>query len=188
MIQENLKAIHNAIPDDVKLVCVSKFHPIESIKEAYDAGERNFGESRVQELVEKYNSPLLPKDILWHFIGPLQTNKIKYLIPCVHLIHSIENERQLGEIQRCAAKISRRINVLLEVHIASEEQKHGFDKREVMDFFTKGQYHRYPNINVVGLMGIATLTNDKQQIIKEFSELKQLFTEVRSLLNSPIFC
>ncbi|MBF0976524.1 MAG: alanine racemase, partial [Bacteroidetes bacterium] len=123
MIQENIKQIRAELPKGVRLVCVSKFHSNDDILEAYNVGERDFGESRVQELMTK--QPVLPSDIRWHFIGPLQTNKIKQIVPFVTLIHSIENMRQIEEIQKCAAKIERVVDILLEVHIAREEQKHG---------------------------------------------------------------
>jgi len=186
MIKENLNNILGDLPEGVRLVCVSKFHPVEAICEAYEQGQRDFGESRVQELVQK--QPNLPKDIRWHFIGPLQTNKIKYIVPFVHLIQSVENMRQMAEIQKCAARIERRVSILLEVHIAQEEQKHGFERKEIIDFFEKHTYEHYPNVRVCGVMAIATLTDDEEQIAAEFAAVRSIFDAIKSIYPEPYFC
>ena len=186
MIKENLNNILGDLPEGVRLVCVSKFHPVEAICEAYEQGQRDFGESRVQELVQK--QPNLPKDIRWHFIGPLQTNKIKYIVPFVHLIQSVENMRQMAEIQKCAARIERRVSILLEVHIAQEEQKHGFSQSELLEFFGKKIYLQYPNIKICGIMTIATLTDDQKQISEEFARAKGIFESVKAIYSDSDFC
>ena len=186
MIKENLNNILGDLPEGVRLVCVSKFHPVEAIGEAYEQGQRDFGESRVQELVQK--QPNLPKDIRWHFIGPLQTNKIKYIVPFVHLIQSVENMRQMAEIQKCAARIERRVSILLEVHIAQEEQKHGFSQSELLEFFGKKTYLQYPNIKICGIMTIATLTDDQKQISEEFARAKGIFESVKAIYSDSDFC
>ena len=186
MIKENLNNILGDLPEGVRLVCVSKFHPVEAICEAYEQGQRDFGESRVQELVQK--QPNLPKDIRWHFIGPLQTNKIKYIVPFVYLIQSVENMRQMAEIQKCAARIERRVSILLEVHIAQEEQKHGFSQSELLEFFGKKTYLQYPNIKICGIMTIATLTDDQKQISEEFARAKGIFESVKAIYSDSDFC
>ena len=186
MIKENLNNILGDLSEGVRLVCVSKFHPVEAICEAYEQGQRDFGESRVQELVQK--QPNLPKDIRWHFIGPLQTNKIKYIVPFVHLIQSVENMRQMAEIQKCAARIERRVSILLEVHIAQEEQKHGFSQSELLEFFGKKIYLQYPNIKICGIMTIATLTDDQKQISEEFARAKGIFESVKAIYSDSDFC
>lgn len=184
-IKENLKTILTELPDNVQLVCVSKFHSHQDILNAYEQGQRNFGESRVQELLQKQSA--LPQDIRWHFIGPLQTNKIKHIVPFISLIQSIENLRQMDEIQKCAAKIDRKINILLELHIAQEEQKHGFSHGEIIDFFVNRAYGKYPNIEICGIMTIATLTDSQSQISDEFARAKAIFDEIRTIYPNPAF-
>lgn len=184
-ITENLKNIHRHLPAQVRLVCVSKFHPCEAIEEAYRAGERDFGESRAQELMQK--APQLPDDIRWHFIGPLQSNKVKYVVPIAYMIHSVENERLLREIDKCAAKNNRIVNVLLEVHIAQESNKHGFSTEELLDFFAQQSWQHYPSVHICGLMGIATLTDSKECIRAEFHHLSELFTRVQQTFTQPYF-
>ena len=186
MIKENLNNILGDLPEGVRLVCVSKFHPVEAICEAYEQGQRDFGESRVQELVQK--QPNLPKDIRWHFIGPLQTNKIKYIVPFVYLIQSVENMRQMAEIQKCAARIERRVSILLEIHIAQEEQKHGFSQSELLEFFGEKTYLQYHNIKICGIMTIATLTDDQKQISEEFARAKGIFESVKAIYPDSDFC
>lgn len=177
-IAENITFIRKQIPKQVKLVCVSKFHADEALMEAYEAGERVFGESKVQEMTGKYER--LPKDIEWHFIGHLQTNKVKYIVPYVSLIHGVDSEKLLVEINKQGAKISRKVNCLLQVHIASEETKFGFDEKELIGFFENGGFERYPNIAICGLMGMATFTNDKNQVQSEFQQLKSIFDRLKS--------
>ncbi len=177
-ITSNLTYIRNQIPIGVKLVCVSKFHPDEALMEAYRVGERVFGESKVQEMTGKYER--LPKDIEWHFIGHLQSNKVKYIIPYVNLIHGVDSEKLVAEIDRQAAKIGRKVNCLLQVHIASEETKFGFDEIELIQFFENGGLERYSNLQICGLMGMATFTDDKNQVQCEFMHLKSIFDRLKN--------
>ena len=164
----------------VTLVCVSKFHPAEAIMEAYDCGERDFGESRVQELLPKYEA--LPKDIRWHFIGHLQTNKVKQIVPFVHMIHSVDSLRLLETINREAEKIGRRVKVLLEVHVAKEETKSGFTPEEFLSLNT--QLSTLNNVEVCGVMGMATNTDDQTEWRRCFREIKSLASSL--IASSPI--
>jgi pyridoxal phosphate enzyme (YggS family) len=184
-ISENLKEIRSQLPENVQLVCVSKFHPQEMIMQAYKCGERDFAESRAQELLLKEQN--LPKDIRWHFIGPLQSNKIKQIVGFIHLIQSMENEKLLEETNRCAKKINRKINVLLEVHIAQEEQKHGFSADDILAFFQNKKYENYPFVEICGLMGIATFTDNKQQIENEFININQTFNSTKNIYHNEKF-
>lgn len=178
-IADRLVSIRQTIPADVTLVAVSKFHPVDALREAYDCGQRVFGESRVQELMTK--QPVLPADIKWHFIGTLQTNKVKYIVPFVHLIQSIDSLKLLAAVDREAKKCGRQIRVLIEVHIAEEASKHGFTPDECRELFARDTLNAYPHIRVVGLMGMATFTDDETQVRREFRKLRSLFEELRSL-------
>lgn len=169
-INSNITAIRAHIPNHVTMVCVSKFHPIEAIQTAYDGGERDFGESRVQELLLKQK--VLPSDIRWHFIGHLQTNKIKSIVPFVHLIHSVDSWHLLEMINREAEKIQRQINVLLEVHVAKEDTKSGFAPEEFLSL--NGKLASLNHINVCGIMGMATNTDNEQEIRRCFREINKL--------------
>ncbi len=153
------------------LVAVSKIKPAADIQKMYDLGQREFGENYVQELVEKQAQ--LPADIQWHFIGHLQSNKVKYIAPFVHLIQSVDSEKLLKEIDKQASKNNRKINVLLQVHIAEEQTKFGFDKKELVNLDTA----LYPHVNITGLMGMATFTEDKQKVKKEFEHLNDLYKQ-----------
>jgi len=178
-LTEKYLAIRNSIPAHVSIVAVSKFHPIESIKQVYDAGQHIFGENRVQELVEK--KPLLPPDIEWHMIGTLQSNKVKYIAPFVSLIHSVDSPKLLVEINKQAQKNNRVINCLLEVHIAKEESKSGFSLQEADAFlFDVSNHPSY--IKIKGLMGMATFTNDVQQVRSEFKSLATLYKKYQQTL------
>ena len=174
-IPSNIASIRTNIPEGVTLVCVSKFHPTEAIMEAYACGERDFGESRVQELLPKYEA--LPKDIRWHFIGHLQTNKVKQIIPFVHMIHSVDSVRLLETINREAEKIGRRVKVLLEVHVAKEETKSGFTPDELLTFNI--QHSTFNYVEICGLMGMATNTDDQ-------AEWRRCFREIHSLASQLI--
>ena len=174
-ITTNIASIRANIPEGVTLVCVSKFHPAEAIMQAYEAGERDFGESRVQELLPKYEA--LPKDIRWHFIGHLQTNKVKQILPFVHMIHSVDSIRLLEVINKEAEKIGRRIKVLLEVHVAKEETKSGFTPEEILSLNTQLSTLNY--IDICGLMGMATNTDDE-------SEWRRCFRAIASLASQLI--
>ena len=187
-IQSNIQSIRTHIPSHVRLVCVSKFNPNESILEAYETGERIFGESKVQELCGKYET--LPKDIVWHFIGHLQTNKIRYIVPFVSLIHGVDSYKLLTEIDKQAAKAGKTVHCLLQVHIAQEETKFGFSPDELLEMFEAGAWKQLNNIQICGLMGMATYTVNKDQIRREFNGLKTLFDQVKQqyFSNEPSFC
>ena len=169
-ISRNISTIRTTIPEGVTLVCVSKFHPAEAIMEAYQCGERDFGESRVQELLPKYEA--LPKDIRWHFIGHLQTNKVKQIVPFVHMIHSVDSVRLLETINKEAEKIGRRVKVLLEVHVAKEETKSGFTPEEILSLDIQLSTFNY--VDICGIMGMATNTDDAQEWRRCFREIKSL--------------
>ena len=187
-ISQNIQSIRQHIPPNVQLVCVSKFNPNDSIIEAYETGERVFGESKVQELCGKHES--LPKDIDWHFIGHLQTNKIKYLVPFVSLIHGVDSFKLLSEIDKQAAKAGRRVNCLLQVHIAREETKFGFSADELLEMLSVCDWKHLENIQICGLMGMATYTDNREQIRAEFRSLKTLFDKAKSayFASEPSFC
>lgn len=175
-INTNYQRIKNDLPVDVQLVAVSKTHPAEKIMEVYSLGQRIFGENKVQELREK--QPLLPKDIQWHLIGHLQTNKVKYIADFVDTIQSVDSARLLEEIDRQAAKHNRKIKVLLQVKIAEEESKFGLEIHEAKELFTDWLNGNYPDVEIQGLMGMATFTENKDQVMKEFTFLKQIFDKM----------
>ena len=177
-IQQRLAEISKDLPAGCTLIAVSKTQPIDRIREAYGCGQRIFGENRAQELAKKYEA--LPKDIEWHMIGHLQTNKVKYIAPFVSLIHSVDSVKLLEEINRQAARANRSIPCLLQIHIAEEETKFGFSANEVMDLFSSGVWENLTNIQVKGLMGMATFTDREEQVRKEFRSLKKIFQELRS--------
>ena len=180
-IKQHIASIRATIPTNVTLVCVSKFHSYEAIMEAYACGERDFGESRVQELLPKYEA--LPKDIRWHFIGHLQTNKVKQIVPFVHMIHSVDSVRLLETINKEAEKIGRRIKVLLEVHVAKEETKSGFTPEEFLSLNTKLSTLNY--IDICGVMGMATNTEDQEEWRRCFREIKSLASHLSPMASSP---
>ncbi len=170
---------------DVKLVAVSKTKPAEAISELYQLGHRDFGENYVQELVEK--QAILPKDIRWHFIGHLQSNKVKQIAAIVYLVHSVDSARLLKEIDKQGAKIGRVIDVLLQVHIAMEETKYGLDEAELKEIISQVKDSRFPHVRIRGLMGMASFTEDMQQVEKEFSGLKMIFDSTRSEIGESSF-
>ena len=178
-IQENYNDIKSRLPENVELVAVSKTHPTSAIQEVYDLGQKVFGENKVQEFVEKY--PLLPKDIQWHIIGHLQTNKVKYIAEFVDTIQSVDSEKLLKEINKEAGKYNRTIKVLLQVKIAEEDTKFGLEIEEAKSLFEKFVNGEFENIAITGLMGMATFTEDENQIKKEFSVLKNLFDELSQI-------
>jgi PLP dependent protein len=179
--QKNYFDIVKLLGENIVLVAVSKTKPVESIQELYDLGHRDFGENYVQELEEKHSQ--LPKDIRWHFIGHLQSNKIKYIAPFVHLIHGIDSFKLLKEVDKQAKKINRTIDVLLQVHIAQEETKFGLDGNELDELLiaNSNQLLKLENVNVCGLMGMASFTDDKEKIRTEFKYLKSLFAKYAKL-------
>lgn len=176
-IANRLAEVGASLPQGVTLVAVSKTHPVEAIEEAYAAGQRIFGESRPQELKEKYNT--LPKDIEWHMIGHLQTNKIKYIAPFVALIQSVDSNRLTEAIEKEAEKCERVIDILLEIHVAREESKTGWDFEELKAYIDSGAFTRLSHIRVRGVMGIATNTNDEEVVRHDFDTLKECFNALR---------
>lgn len=177
-IVDSLASVKATLPRGVKLIAVSKTHSTERILEAYNAGQRAFGENKVQELVPKYEA--LPKDIEWHLIGHLQRNKVKLAVPFVSLIHSVDSEKLLSAIDQEAEKAEREVKCLIQVHIAEEETKFGFTPDEAFRFFVDKRPAAYKHVRIAGLMGMATLTDDTTRIRKEFSLLHDLFEKVRA--------
>ena len=178
MVKKNIQNILSELPENVQLVAVSKTKPIEMIQEAYDAGQRVFGENRAQELAEKAES--LPEDIQWHMIGHLQRNKVKYIAPHVNMIHSIDSPRLLKEVNKQAKKCDRTIDVLLQFHIAREESKFGFALEEVIDLLEDENFPKMENINVRGVMGMATFTENEEKVSEEFQALNNYFLVLQS--------
>jgi pyridoxal phosphate enzyme (YggS family) len=182
-VGENLKKIKAKLPANITLIAVSKTKPVELIKEAYDAGQRDFGENYIQELEDKHKQ--LPADICWHAIGHLQSNKVKYIAPFVHLVHAVDSLKLLQEINKQALKNSRVIDCLLQIYIAQEETKFGFSFDECENLFQTDELKPLQNIRVVGFMGMATNTDNEIQIRKEFHSLKELFSKL-SFLNPQL--
>ena len=178
MIKENLEKIRATLPESVTLVAVSKTKPVSDLQEAYDAGQRIFGENHALEMRDKHEA--LPKDIQWHFIGHLQTNKIKYIIPFVTLIHSIDSANLLEAVNKEAAKHDRVVNCLLQFHIAMEETKFGLDLEEARQLLDSDTFKQMQNIRVCGVMGMATFTDDMTEVRKEFKHLKQIFDTLKA--------
>ncbi len=178
-IKNNIINLRRIIPPSCKIVAVSKTHPVEKIREAYDAGHRIFGENRVQELTPKFEA--LPTDVEWHMIGHMQTNKVKYIVPFISLIHSVDRYNLLEEINKQGAKINRKISCLLQVHIAEEENKFGFSEDEILGLINSGAFSRFDYISVYGLMGMATFTDNMEQVRKEFKGLHVFFDRVKSM-------
>ena len=176
-IADNLKQVLAELPQGVRLVAVSKFHPNEAIEEAYQAGQRIFGESKVQEMTAKYES--LPKDIEWHFIGHLQSNKIKYMIPYVAMIHGIDTYKLLAEVNKQAGKAGRTVNCLLQIHVAQEETKFGFSPEECREMLDAGEWKALAHVRICGLMGMASNTDNIEQINGEFRLSSSLFKEIK---------
>ncbi len=172
-IGERLNAIKSSLPPEICLVAVSKFHSVESIREAYIAGQRVFGESKAQELVQKKAE--LPDDIQWHFIGHLQSNKIKYIAPFISMIHSIDSFKLLAEVNKVAARENRIIRCLLQIHVAEEETKFGFSPNECIDMLRGGAWRDLRNVSICGIMGMASFTDNQAQIMEEFNSLSSLF-------------
>jgi pyridoxal phosphate enzyme (YggS family) len=177
MIKENIHSFKKKIPENVTLVAVSKTKPIADLQEAYDAGQRIFGENKVQEMVEKYEA--LPKDIQWHMIGHLQSNKVKYMAPFVDLIHGVDSFSTLKEINKQAAKNNRVIKCLLQASIADEETKFGLSFEEITAILASKELTEMNHISIVGLMGMATFTDDTLKISSEFSLLKKVFDALK---------
>ncbi|TDD97992.1 YggS family pyridoxal phosphate-dependent enzyme [Flavobacterium cellulosilyticum] len=178
-IAQNLLKIKSTLPENVTLVAVSKTKPIPDLMEAYDAGQRIFGENKIQEMAEKWEA--MPKDIEWHMIGHVQTNKVKFMGPFVNLIHGVDSSKLLAEINKQAKKNNRIIDCLLQIHIAEEETKFGLDEMELNEILTSKAFEEMKNIRIVGLMGMATFTDNQNQIKKEFTHLKLIFDKLKPL-------
>ena len=176
-IQANLKEVLDQLPEGVRLVAVSKFHPNEAIEEAYKVGQRIFGESREQELSTKYET--LPKDIEWHFIGHLQTNKVKYIAPYIAMIHAVDSYKLLAEIDKQAAKHNRVIPCLLEIHIAQEDSKYGFTFDTCRQMLEEGGWKQIKHVCIAGVMGMGTNTDDEKEVEKEFHSLADFFRSLK---------
>ncbi len=176
-VTENLKQVLAELPQGVRLVAVSKFHSVDMIREAYEAGQRIFGESKVQEMTSKRE--VLPKDIEWHFIGHLQTNKIKYMIPYVAMIHGIDSYKLLAEVDKQAKRVNRTVDCLLQIHVAQEETKFGFTPEECKDMVALEEWKNLTGVRICGLMGMASNTDDVRQIVEEFRLLHDLFSEIK---------
>jgi pyridoxal phosphate enzyme (YggS family) len=176
-IAEQISRLHQELPEGVSLLAISKYHPIEALQEAYDAGQRMFGENHIQEMAAK--AAALPKDIEWHFTGHVQTNKIKYMAPFVSLIHAVDSFRLLREINKHAAKHERRIDCLLQIHIAQEETKYGLTVDECRQLLANEPWRELQHIRITGLMAMGSNTDDLEQVRKEFRQIKQLFDELK---------
>lgn len=177
MIKEKLAEIRKEIPEHVTLIAVSKTKPLSALEEAYKAGQRHFGENKVQEMFEKHE--LLPKDIQWHLIGHLQTNKVKYIAPFVHLVHSVDSLKLLKEIDKQAKKNNRIIDCLLQFHIAQEETKFGLSLLEAEALISSEEFKELKNINIVGVMGMASFSDNESLIKKEFQALHAIFKSLQ---------
>lgn len=177
-LQQQLLAVKHELPEGVRLVAVSKFHPVEALMEAYEVGQRIFGESRVQELQQK--QPVMPNDVEWHLIGHLQANKVKYIAPYITMIHSVDSRKLLQEIDRQGERNSRVIDCLLQLHVAQEETKFGFSFEECRAFLEEGDWKELSHIRICGLMCMATFTKDTQQIRQEFATAHRFFKEVKA--------
>ena len=185
MISSKIQSIKQNIGENITLVAVSKTKPIEMIVEAMQKGHLDFGENKVQELVEKHEK--LPKEIKWHMIGHLQRNKVKYIAPFVHLIHGADSERLINEINKQGGKNNRIIDCLLQFHIAQETTKFGFNIEEVNELIKSNKFKEWGNVNIRGVMGMATFTNDKSQVKTEFESLKLYFDDISKQINSESF-
>ncbi|MBP4142443.1 YggS family pyridoxal phosphate-dependent enzyme [Flavobacterium sp. P4023] len=178
-IAENLVSIKSTLPKQVTLVAVSKTKPVSDLMQAYEAGQRIFGENKIQEMAEKYQE--MPKDIIWHMIGHVQTNKVKFMAPFVHLIHGVDSLKLLQEIDKQAKKNNRIIDCLLQIHIAEEETKFGLNQEELIALVSSSLFEEMKNIQIIGVMGMATFTDDKDQVKKEFSHLKNIFENLQRI-------
>ena len=176
-IGTKIKELHTSLPQTVKLVAVSKFHPVEALREAYEAGQRIFGESRVQELLVKHEA--LPKDIEWQMIGHLQTNKVRQIVPFISLIQSVDSARLIECINREAERIGRVVDILLEIHVAQEESKTGWKYEELVDYLHSEEFAAMKNIRIRGVMGMATNTDDEQIVRADFEQLASHFNALK---------
>lgn len=183
-IASNLNTIKTSLPEHVTLVAVSKTKPVSDLMQAHEAGQRIFGENKIQEMVDKYEE--MPKDIQWHMIGHVQSNKVKFMAPFVSLIHGVDSLKLLQEINKQALKNNRIIDCLLQIHIAEEETKFGLDENELNELLSSFEFKEMKNIRILGLMGMATFTEDQNQIKKEFIHLKTIFDSIQSIENENL--
>lgn len=177
-IANTIRLLHSSVPKGVLIVAVSKFHPVEELREAYDAGQRIFGESRQQELLQKI--PLMPSDVMWHFIGHLQTNKVRSIVGKVAMIESVDTERLLGIIDAESVRAGVRSSVLMQLHVAQEETKFGFSPDELMEYFESGRYRSLMNIDLRGVMGMASNTDDIDRVRADFETIANTFRAIRA--------
>ena len=187
-VAEQITRLQKELPEGVNLLAISKYQPIEAIQEAYDAGQRMFGENHIQEMAAK--AAALPKDIQWHFTGHVQTNKIKYMVPFVNLIHAVDSFRLLREIDKHAAKHERCIDCLLQIHIAQEETKYGLTVDECRHLLANEPWRELQHIRITGLMAMGSNTDDMEQVRSEFKQIKNLFDELKEKYfpDEPSFC
>ncbi len=177
-IQQNLEKLKSNLPENVTLIAVSKTKPVSDLMEAYNAGQRDFGENKIQEMESKWQE--MPKDIRWHMIGHVQRNKVKYMAPFVHLIHAVDSFKLLKEINKEAKKNDRTIACLLQIKIAEEDSKFGMDKADATSLLSSEEIKNLENVKISGLMGMATFTEDKEQVSEEFQKLKNIFDEFKT--------
>lgn len=187
-IKANIASISSSLPDGVRLVAVSKYNPIENVCAAYEAGQRMFGESHAQELVPKAQA--MPNDVRWHFIGHLQTNKVKYIAPYVDVVESVDSLKLLREIDKQAAKCGRVIKCLLQFHVAAEETKFGFDEDECMAMLGSAEFRELRNVSIIGVMGMATATDDESQVRAEFARVASIYARLKKgfFADDAAFC
>jgi PLP dependent protein len=183
LIAERIIEFKKSLPKNVQLIAVSKTKPIELIEDAINSGHLDFGENKVQEMVDKYEK--LPKDINWHMIGHLQRNKVKYIAPFVHLIHGVDSERLMNEINKQGKKYNRKIPCLVQFHIAQESSKFGFSMDEITAIYSENKHLQWENIMIKGVMGMASFTENKKQVNEEFQQLKKYFDKLHNLTNKP---
>ena len=177
-VKDRLQHLCGSVPKGVDLVAVSKFHPVDALREAYDAGQRIFGESRANELCDK--SKVMPDDVLWHFIGHLQTNKVRQILPHVSLIHSVDSERLLRLIDSEASRLGRRVSVLLQLHVAREETKYGFTPEELLSLITPGLLAALTSVDIAGVMGMASNVDDDERIRADFRSIRAAFDTLKT--------
>ncbi|MBD5323031.1 MAG: YggS family pyridoxal phosphate-dependent enzyme [Duncaniella sp.] len=183
-VRDRLTRLNGSVPEGVELVAVSKFHPVEALREAYDAGQRIFGESRANELCDK--AKVMPEDVRWHFIGHLQTNKVRQILPHVTLIHSVDSERLLRLIDSEASRLGRKVQVLLQLHVAREETKYGFTPDELLSLLTPDLLAHLPSVEVAGVMGMASNVDDEERIRSDFRTIRSVFDMLRDGIMSDV--
>ena len=183
-VRDRLTRLNGSVPEGVELVAVSKFHPVEALREAYDAGQRIFGESRANELCDK--AKVMPEDVKWHFIGHLQTNKVRQILPHVTLIHSVDSERLLRLIDSEASRLGRKVQVLLQLHVAREETKYGFTPDELLSLLTPDLLAHLPSVEVAGVMGMASNVDDEDRIRSDFRTIRSVFDMLRDGIMSDV--